>query len=300
MLYLSLRQYEYVIAVADAESVSEAALMVGVSQPSLSVAIKQVEARLGKRIFDRRRGAKVRITPFGHRFVARARQLLEDAHAVELGNESSEPFVFGCFSDIAPWRLGGTIDMLRTHLPDRKCHGVEGRFPELADGLAEGRIQLAMSYDLGFDDHIAQRTIQLVNPVAFMSVNHPFANCKTLELEDLLSDALILFAEPESEQYMNRLFAHMDLKPRVAQRVTSLELMRSLAAHGWGIGVSYTNPPTRYSYDLQELVTIPIVTKAAQAELKLVWPQDSANDSDLQLALKLLSTSAGAENPLPD
>ena len=51
MLYITLRQLEYVVAVARAGSLSEAAKTLGVSQPSLSVAITQVEDRLGLKLF---------------------------------------------------------------------------------------------------------------------------------------------------------------------------------------------------------------------------------------------------------
>ena len=47
MLYISLRQYEYIVAVAEAGSLTRAAEHLNVSQPSLSVAITRVEERLG-------------------------------------------------------------------------------------------------------------------------------------------------------------------------------------------------------------------------------------------------------------
>ena len=73
MLYITLRQYEYVVVVADLGSLTEAAAHLNVSQPSLSVAITRVEQRLGASVFERARGAQIKITPFGHKFVAQAR-----------------------------------------------------------------------------------------------------------------------------------------------------------------------------------------------------------------------------------
>ena len=51
MLYISLRQYEYIVAVAEAGSLTRAAEHLNVSQPSLSVAITRVEERLGALLF---------------------------------------------------------------------------------------------------------------------------------------------------------------------------------------------------------------------------------------------------------
>lgn len=288
MLYLTLRQYEYVVAVADCGSVSEAALKVGISQPSLSVAIKQVEANTGAQLFERKRGSKVEVTPFGHRFVAQARALLDQAGELERASARPSPFVFGCFSDIAPWYLGPALDLLRPILGVQDCSGREGRFAELATGLAEGQIQLALSYDVGFGDRFEQRTIRRVPPVAFMSVDHPLAKQSEIHLKDLMPHPLILFSEPESENFMRRLFQDVNLTPEVAQRVTSLELMRSLAAHGLGVGVSYSKPPGTLSYDGQELVTVPIITNEAQADIKLIWSRHCSRDPVLQMAIEAL------------
>ena len=49
MLYMTLRQMEYVVAVARGRSLSEAAVQLNVSQPSLSNALTQVEAPAGSR-----------------------------------------------------------------------------------------------------------------------------------------------------------------------------------------------------------------------------------------------------------
>lgn len=54
--------------------------------------------------------------------------------------------------------------------------------------------------------------------------------------------------------------------------------MRSFAAHGKGIGISYSNPPGGPSYDGGSLVTRAIASPSAAADLFLFW---SALRSDL-------------------
>ena len=105
MLYITLRQYQYVVAVADAGSLTGAAAILHVSQPSLSVAITRVEVKLGHQVFIRGKGATIALTPFGHRFVEQARDLLLAATAIEQFSDAARPFVLGCFEDIAPWYL---------------------------------------------------------------------------------------------------------------------------------------------------------------------------------------------------
>ena len=56
MLYLTLRQYEYVCAVGRHGSLSAAAAALNVSQPALSAALTKIESHLSQPLFMRRRG----------------------------------------------------------------------------------------------------------------------------------------------------------------------------------------------------------------------------------------------------
>jgi DNA-binding transcriptional LysR family regulator len=81
---------------------------------------------------------------------------------------------------------------------------------------------------------------------------------------------------------MRTLFDTLRVDPVVAHKTTSLELMRSLAAHGAGIGISYSHPPTTTSYDGQPLVTLPITTPQATASLFAIWPRSDQPDPKLE------------------
>lgn len=271
MLYITLRQYEYIVGVADAKSLTQAATLLNVSQPSLSVAITRVEQRLGFPIFARGKGATVRVTPYGHEIVESARKVLKLAAMIEQKEDSVPEFVLGCFEDIAPWYLAPALARLKSAFPSIAFRGREGRFSDLACDLAEGRIDIAISYDIGFDQSFNRQKIAEITPVAFLSENHPLAEKNSVELEELIPYPMILFEEGLSEEFVRDLFERLKLSPYVSQKVTSLEMMRSLAAHGEGIGISYSRPPGDVSYDGKALVTLPIVTPQASTVVKLIW-----------------------------
>ena len=271
MLYLTLRQYSYIVAVAEEGSLTAAATVLHVSQPSLSVAITRVEDRLGQRIFVRGKGTAIAITPFGHRLVEQARHLLLLACDIEKGSEAETPFVLSCFEDIAPWYLAPALEALKAAFPAMTFRGEEGRFTDLASGLAEGRADLVISYDLGFGSEFERLKLKDVAPVAFVSADHPFAAAGSLELHQLAGCQLILFNEDLSMSHMRDLFTQLGLEMQVAHKTTSLEMMRSLAAHGAGVGISYSKPPVDISYDGKPLVTVPITTPQAVAEIVLIW-----------------------------
>jgi DNA-binding transcriptional LysR family regulator len=75
---MDLRQLGYVIAVADEGGFTKAAERVGISQPSLSYAVKALENELGAVLFDRL-GRTVRLTAAGEALIGPARQALRDA-----------------------------------------------------------------------------------------------------------------------------------------------------------------------------------------------------------------------------
>lgn len=290
MLYLTLRQYQYVVAVADAGSMTDAAIVLNVSQPSLSVAITRVEARLGRRVFVRGKGAAIALTPFGYQFVEQARGLLQNAVAIERSAIATRPFVLGCFEDIAPWYLTKALRVLRQHFPAMTFQGREGRFSELACDIMEGRIDLAITYDIGFDDTFFRQKIKDVAPVAFVSPEHPLASFKSLGLHQLKNVSLILSAEELSLGYVMRIFEEAAVKMNVEHKTASLEMMRSLAAQGAGVGISYSNPPTKISYDGQPLVTIPISTPEALANIVLIQSNLVEPDPKATAILEILAT----------
>jgi DNA-binding transcriptional LysR family regulator len=271
MLSITLRHYEYIVGVADAGSLTKAAVHLNVSQPSLSVAITRVEQILGSPIFVRGNGAALKITPYGHRFLESARLVLALAAKTEKKQETVPKFVLGCFDDLAPWHLATALKRLGASFPDIEFRGIGGGFAYLERDLAEGRIDLAISYDIGFDKTFNRHAIKQVLPVAFLCVDHPLADNSSVELATLLDYPLLLSSEELSERFMRNLFEQMQLSATVRQTVASLEMMRSLAAHGMGIGISYSRPPSDLSYDGTALVTVPISTPAAAADIKLIW-----------------------------
>ena len=73
-----MRQLQYAVAVADARSFRRAAEQCGVSQPSLSAQLAQLEGALGVRLFERDR-RRVLLTAAGEELIERARRVLVDA-----------------------------------------------------------------------------------------------------------------------------------------------------------------------------------------------------------------------------
>ena len=117
-MVLTLRQLRYAIAAARHGNLTEAARALHTSQPSISMAISQIEEHLGRQIFVRQRGTGVTVTAFGQGVIAKAKLVLAEAEALEaLGGADSATlsgeFVLGCFEDLAPYCVPPILARLR-------------------------------------------------------------------------------------------------------------------------------------------------------------------------------------------
>lgn len=253
MLYLTLRQLEYVVAVARAGSLSGAAAALNVSQPSLSVALSQVEDRLGQMLFIRKKGTPLRMTTLAHRYAKEAETLLSMARRMQdpvvLQRSVNGAIALGCFEDLAPRYLAPMLRLLRQLLPGVEINWRIVDFQTLAADMRDGRIDLSLTYDLGLDSGFEKMALAQVAPYAFFNEDHALADRPQVTLGDISAEPLILFDEVLSNRHTVQLFQNSGLSPAVAHRVGSLEIMRSLAANGEGVGISYTLPPGYLSYD---------------------------------------------------
>jgi LysR family hydrogen peroxide-inducible transcriptional activator len=89
---LSLRDLEYVVAIADHGSFVRAAEHCRVAQPSLSAQVRKLESWLGIVIFERTT-RRVIVTAEGNSFIEQARRVLAEARLLlTIAQRSDEPF----------------------------------------------------------------------------------------------------------------------------------------------------------------------------------------------------------------
>lgn len=270
MLSVSLRQLEYACAADEYASVSAAAQALNVSQPALSVAIAGLEAHLGRPLFIRRKGSPLTPTSFGRGFLAEARHLLGSAdRLINLGDTSAQPIVLGCFEDLAPLVLAPILSGIRDHDRDAKVISRTGSFETLAEALAFGQMDMAVTYDLGLDPGYDRRVIAALPPVALLGASHPLAGRPALSLHDLAGEALVLADQGLSIRHMIGLFQDRGVTPGPVTRAATLETMRSLVANGFGVGLTYTQPAGSLSYDGKPVGVVPLSDDLPAARIVL-------------------------------
>ncbi len=148
MINLTLRQLRYFDALARHGHFGRAADASAISQPALSMQIRELEAALGTPLFDR--GARrVRLTQFGEEFDARVREILRAVDDLgDLARAAQTGLVgrlrIGVIPTIAPYLLPQLVAALGARYPGLDLHLRETLTPRLIRELAEGRLDAAI------------------------------------------------------------------------------------------------------------------------------------------------------------
>src|SRR5688572_32244526 len=145
---ISLRQLEYVVAVARLRNFHEAAAACHVSQPGLSIQLRQLEDQLGVRIFERDR-RRVLLTESGAEIVRRAQRVLDEAASlIEAATAAAKPMCgllrLGVIPTIAPYVLPAALPKLRKRHAQLRVRLVESRTADLVEAARAGEIDLLL------------------------------------------------------------------------------------------------------------------------------------------------------------
>lgn len=148
MANLTLKQLRYFEALARLGHFGHAAEASAISQPALSMQIRDLEAGLGTALFDR--GARtIRLTGFGEEFATRAREILrlveelEDASRIAR-DQMAGRLRLGVIPTVAPYLLPQVIADLTQVYPALDLQLRETITPKLLAELGEGRLDCAI------------------------------------------------------------------------------------------------------------------------------------------------------------
>ncbi len=148
MINITLKQLRYFEALARHGHFGKAAEACAISQPALSMQIKEMEEVLGASLFER--GARqIRLTHFGEVAAERARDILRATEELgDLARASRERLVgrlrIGVIPTVAPYLLPSVVGALTRNYPEVDIHVRETVTPNLIDELEEGRLDTAI------------------------------------------------------------------------------------------------------------------------------------------------------------
>jgi LysR family hydrogen peroxide-inducible transcriptional activator len=147
-LPVSLRQLQYIVAVAELANFRRAAEACHVAQPSLSAQVGVAEQALGVQLFERT-GRRVRVPPAAAPLIAQARRILMAAGDFqEIARQQADPFRgtlrLGVIPTICPYLLPDLAPALARAYPDMTVDWSEERTARLVEQVKDGAIDAAI------------------------------------------------------------------------------------------------------------------------------------------------------------
>ncbi|WP_324754605.1 hydrogen peroxide-inducible genes activator [Roseovarius sp. Pro17] len=144
---VTLRQLTYFRALAEHRHFGRAAAAVSISQPALSVQIRELEGALGQPLVERR-ARDVVLTPFGRLMLSHAEVVGEGVRSLEDAarwhDGLSGRLRLGLIPTLAPYLLPGALEALRSGDISMDVQVQEAKTDRLITDLAAGRLDAAV------------------------------------------------------------------------------------------------------------------------------------------------------------
>ncbi|MGB3243351.1 MAG: LysR substrate-binding domain-containing protein [Sulfitobacter sp.] len=299
MKSLTLKQFRYFEALAAQRHFGHAAAVCAISQPALSVQIKEMERILGTALFERS-ARQVRLTPFGEAFALRVRDILHRVDELEdLARTAQGQFVgkfrMGVIPTIAPYLLPRVLRNLAISHAGLDIHVRETLTPKLVQELLQGRIDTAIvalpvSEPALMEMPLFSEDFLLVRPASDADTPVPTP-------EELRNLRLLLLEEGHCFREQALSFCNLGpSQPRDGLDGSSLATLVQMV--GAGIGVTMI-PEMAQAVETRSAAVTCARFNGAQPtrHIGMVWRKTSPLDAQLREIADVVRASASPDSP---
>lgn len=250
---ITLQQLKYVIEIVNCGSINEAAKRLFVTQPSLSSAVKELEAELGVELFLRS-SKGISLTTEGVEFLGYARQVVEQASLLEQRYMNRKPTRKLCSISTQHYAfaVNAFVNMIRKSGAEEYEFTLrETRTYEIIEDVRTMRSELGILYKNHFngkvidkllrENHLDFHPLFTAKPHIFISAQNPLASREYVTLEDLEEFPYLSFEQGEynsfyfSEEILSTVFHKKSI--HVSDRATLFNLLIGLDGYTISTGV---------------------------------------------------------------
>lgn len=196
---MTITQLQYVLAVAEHQNFTKAALKVFVTQPTLSMQIQKLEDELGVRIFDRSK-KPIQLTETGRKIVNQARNIVNESDRIQDIVDQQKGFIGGTFRigvipTIMPTLLPMFLNNFIKKYPKVKLKIEELNTDAIIERLKEGHLDAAIAATPLELENIKEQVLYYEPFVAYIPQNHRLSKLEKLKVEDLDIDDILLLED---------------------------------------------------------------------------------------------------------
>ena len=285
-LPVTLRQLQYVLAVAEFGSFRRAAEACAVAQPSLSTQVAQLEAALGVTIFERLTRGVV-VTAAGAPVLERARRTVLAADdlvtaAERVRDPESGTFNVGLIPTVAPYALPDIAPALRKRFPRAKFYWAEEKTRTLVERIEAGTLDaglLAVDADMS---HLAY--VELGKDPFLLAVppGHKLARADSpARLEHLEGETVLVLEDGHCLRDQALDVCHRAGADEASVRATSLSTLAQMVAGGTGITL-LPRLAVATENRARSLVTRPFGPRGPSRTLAMAWRKTTPFEGTLR------------------
>ncbi|MES2939439.1 MAG: LysR family transcriptional regulator [Pseudomonadota bacterium] len=300
-MQFTLKQVEYFLAAAEAGQFTSAAARVHVTQSAMTAAIRELEAALGCRLFERRHASGVALTLQGQRFLERARHIASAVAAagVEAGGATAElqgsarllasSSTLGYYLVPALARFAAAYPLVRLAVEEATRVQAEA-------AVAGGRADLAvLRFNPKLPAGVQARVLTRSRRQLWLGAGHPLLAKRQVTLADIARQPYILYDVDEMGDSTREIFARRRLVPDIRFRVQSIEAVRSLVAQGMGVTVLSDVAYRPFAREGARVETRPL-DALAPVDITLLWSTRRQPGVAAEALSRFLQSTFGAPN----
>lgn len=239
---VNLDLYKVFYSVAKCGSLSKAAKELYLSQPAVSLAVKQLESRLGATLFNRTRSG-TQLTDFGklvYKDVGEALKLLDgvELKVSELNSSASGTIRIGATDSIFSYVLADKIALFNSMFPAVRLELISSTSPHTISQLKEGKCDIAFvnlpikDADVRFCGTIAHITDIFVAGEKYAELAKDVLPINKLQEYPLIMIEEDTVARRELTQFCDNL--GVKLLPDI--ELSNWDLLKKLVINGVGVG----------------------------------------------------------------
>jgi LysR family hydrogen peroxide-inducible transcriptional activator len=282
---ITLRQLRYLDALARHRHFGRAAEDCAVSQPALSMQIRELERSLGVELVERRTG-DIALTESGVEIARRGKQILSGVadladFARHRGRVLSGPLRFGVIPTVAPYLLPRLLPVLQQRHPELRLELRETQTRTLLEELDRGLLDVVMAA-LPLERTDIETLPLFEDPfVLAVPAGELLALEKEIAAKDIDADRLILLEEGHCLRDQALAFCAVTRHDGIEFGATSLATVMQMVANGYGITLLPQIAADSEARD-QRVKLVPFSKPRPSRVIGLAWRRTSSRTQDFR------------------
>lgn len=235
---MTLQQLKYIIALDKERHFAKAAEECMVSQPGLTIQLKNLEEEIGVKIFDRNK-VPLKPTTLGEQIINKAKKIMREVEEMQNfiiseKNALDGNINLGVIVTLSPYVIPDFIQEMRKIAPQLHLTIKEGSTLSLMNDLEAGIIDIALMATPTGRKTLREFPVFNEPFIAFLHADHPAANEPLYQMTDIGTNSLLLLHDEYC--YNAQMLAICD--------------------------IDYTNESSNYSYDIRTIETLKNLVRA--------------------------------------